>query len=398
MTIKESWLLPEGIDELLPEEASQLECLHRALVDRMRSWGYQLVVPPLVEYLDSLLTGTAKTLDIQTFKLTDQMSGRMLGIRADMTPQVARIAAHKMRGQSDVLRLCYIGSVLHTLPEGQASSRNPIQLGAEIYGHAGPESDVESIQLMVDLLMVTGAVSSVALDIGHVGIYRGLASYAGLNATQEQELFSALQRKAAAEIETLLTQYQLADDARQMLLALAELNGDSSILDSAKQQLAKAPDSVQQALDTLMRINEMLTQRIPDIAINFDLAELRGYHYHTGVVFAAYKPGSAQSIAAGGRYDDIGEHFGHAQPATGFSMDLKKIATLLPTADNACRGESISVEWQDDPALEEMVASLRNDGKVVIYQMPGTDISTTHTLIKQAGHWQVTETGTQTRG
>ncbi|MTI64918.1 ATP phosphoribosyltransferase regulatory subunit [Methylophaga sp.] len=398
MTIKESWLLPEGIDELLPEEASQLECLHRALVDRMRSWGYQLVVPPLVEYLDSLLTGTAKTLDIQTFKLTDQMSGRMLGIRADMTPQVARIAAHKMRDQADVLRLCYIGSVLHTLPEGQASSRNPIQLGAEIYGHAGPESDVESIQLMLDLLAVSGAVTTVALDIGHVGIYRGLASYAGLDANQEQELFSALQRKAAAEIETLLEQYQLTDEARDMLQALAELNGDHTVLETAQNQLAKAPQPVQQALDTLIRIHDMLSQRLPNLAINFDLAELRGYHYHTGVVFAAYKPGSAQAIAAGGRYDDIGEHFGHAQPATGFSMDLKKIATLLPVADNAPRKESISVEWQDDPALEDMVKSLRNDGKVVVYRMPGTEMSTTHTLVKQAGRWQVTETGTQTRG
>lgn len=397
MTIKESWLLPEGIDELLPQEASQLECLHRSLVDRMRSWGYQLVVPPLVEYLDSLLTGTAKSLDIQTFKLTDQMSGRMLGIRADMTPQVARIAAHKLRGQADILRLCYIGSVLHTLPEGQGSSRNPIQLGAEIYGHAGPESDVESIELMLDLLNVTGAVSQIALDIGHVGIYRGLAAFAGLSESQEQELFSALQRKAAAEIDGLLEAYQLTQDAQDMLRALAELNGDQSVLSKAREQLAKAPESVQQALATLEQISDMLSQRLPGLAMNFDLAELRGYHYHTGVVFAAYKPGSAQAIAAGGRYDDIGEHFGHAQPATGFSLDLKKLAMLLPSADQV-QAEVISVEWQNDPALLETVTALRDAGKVVVYQMPGAAISTTHTLVKQAGHWQVTEIGTQTRG
>lgn len=396
MTIKESWLLPEGIDELLPQEASQLESLHRALVDRMRSWGYQMVVPPLVEYLDSLLTGTAKSLDIQTFKLTDQMSGRMLGVRADMTPQVARIAAHKLRHQSDILRLCYIGSVLHTLPQGQGTSRNPIQLGAEIYGHAGPESDVESIQLMVDLLNVTGAVTTIAVDIGHVGIYRGLADYAGLSAEQEEELFSALQRKAAAEIETLLASYEIAADARQMLQALAELNGDKSVLETAKSQLALAPEPVQQALSTLIQITDMLSQRLPSLVINFDLAELRGYHYHTGVVFAAYKPGSAQAIAAGGRYDDIGEHFGHAQPATGFSMDLKKLVTLLPAPE--FNTEAISVEWQDDDALQKMVDALRDKGKVVVYQMPGTDITTTHKLVKQAGHWQVIETGTQTRG
>jgi ATP phosphoribosyltransferase regulatory subunit len=396
MTIKESWLLPDGIDELLPQEASQLETLHRKLVDHMRSWGYELVVPPLVEYLDSLLTGTAKSLDIQTFKLTDQMSGRMLGIRADMTPQVARIAAHKLRGKADVLRLCYIGSVLRTLPEGQGTSRNPIQLGAEIYGHAGPESDVESIELMLDLLKVTDAVPNCALDIGHVGIYRGLAAYAGLSAEQEQDLFSALQRKAAAEIDSLLSSFQISDEATAMLQALAELNGDHSVLLEAKQQLAKAPESVQQALATLIQISEMLSQRLPELVINFDLAELRGYHYHTGVVFAAYRPGSAQEIAAGGRYDDIGAHFGHAQPATGFSMDLKKLVTLLPASDS--EQEVIGVSWQNDPELQSAVTSLRQQGKVVIYQMPGTDISTTHTLVKQAGHWQVTETGTQTRG
>jgi ATP phosphoribosyltransferase regulatory subunit len=397
MTIKESWLLPEGIDELLPQEASQLECLHRSLVDRMRSWGYQLVVPPLVEYLDSLLTGTAKTLDIQTFKLTDQMSGRMLGIRADMTPQVARIAAHKLRNQAEILRLCYIGSVLHTLPQGQGTSRNPIQLGAEIYGHAGPESDVESIEMMADLLDVTGAVSEIALDIGHVGIYRGLAEYAGLTSEQEEALFSALQRKAAAEIDALLDNFKLDDDAHQMLQALAELNGDRSVLEQASTKLAQAPESVKEALATLSTISEMLSQRLPELAINLDLAELRGYHYHTGVVFAAYKPGSAQAIAAGGRYDDIGEHFGHAQPATGFSLDLKMIATLLPVIEDE-KAEVIGVEWDNDPALLETVASLRDAGKVVIYQMPGAAITTSHTLVKQAGHWQVTETGTQTRG
>jgi ATP phosphoribosyltransferase regulatory subunit len=269
-------------------------------------------------------------------------------------------------------------------------------LGAEIYGHAGPESDVESIELMLDLLKVTDAVPNCALDIGHVGIYRGLAAYAGLSTEQEQALFSALQRKAAAEIDSLLSSFQISDEATAMLQALAELNGDHSVLLEAKQQLAKAPESVQQALATLIQISEMLSQRLPELVINFDLAELRGYHYHTGVVFAAYRPGSAQEIAAGGRYDDIGAHFGHAQPATGFSMDLKKLVTLLPASDS--EQEVIGVSWQNDPELQSAVTSLRQHGKVVIYQMPGTDISTTHTLVKQAGHWQVTETGTQTRG
>lgn len=396
MTIKESWLLPEGIDELMPQEAAQLEKMHRTLVDFMRSWGYQLVVPPLVEYLDSLLTGTAKTLDIQTFKLTDQMSGRMLGIRADMTPQVARIAAHKLRNEADILRLCYIGSVLHTLPTGLDGARNPIQLGAEIYGHAGPESDIESIELMVALLNVSGAVSKMALDIGHVGVYRGLAEFAQLTESQEQELFSALQRKASAEIDALLQAYDINNDAKQMLQELSELNGDQSVLDRAKQVLKKAPQSVQDALTTLEQIANALTQRLPDIAINFDLAELRGYHYHTGVVFAAYKPNSSHAIAAGGRYDDIGEDFGLAQPATGFSLDLKKLVTELPT--QKLHQETIGVQWLEDASLHAAVKTLRESGKVVIYQFPGSETPTTHTLIKLDGHWQVTETGTHTRG
>ncbi len=396
MTIKESWLLPEGIDELMPQEAAQLEKMHRILVDFMRSWGYQLVVPPLVEYLDSLLTGTAKTLDIQTFKLTDQMSGRMLGIRADMTPQVARIASHKLRNETDILRLCYIGSVLQTLPTGLDGARNPIQLGAEIYGHTGPESDIESIELMVELLKISGAVSSIALDIGHVGVYRGLAEFAELTDNQEQELFSALQRKAAAEITSLLDSYHIDNDARQMLQELSELNGDKTVLERAKVILEKAPKSVQNALKTLDDIATALTQRIPDININFDLAELRGYHYHTGVVFAAYKPGSSHAIALGGRYDDIGEAFGSAQPATGFSLDLKKLATELPAAK--MDQQKIGVEWIEDESLHATVKALRESGKVVIYQFSGFETPTTHTLVKQNGHWQVTETGTQTRG
>jgi len=366
MSLKQRWLLPEGIDELLPEQASQLELLRRQLLDMMQSWGYQLVFPPLVEYLDSLLTGTAKTLDLQTFKLTDQMSGRLMGIRADMTPQVARIAAHTLRKQEGVLRLCYIGNVLQTLPQGQGTSRNPIQLGAEIYGHAGPESDMEILQLMVSVLNTTGVNSELLLDLGHVGIYRGLAKYAGLNTEQEQELFSALQRKAIPEIEYLLTRYQLSQDARSMLLALAELNGGIDVLQQARCVLKNAPDQVHQALDTLEVIAAMTTQRLPDLTINFDLSELRGYHYHTGLVFAAYLTGSAQAIATGGRYDDIGEDFGHAQPATGFSIDLKTLVNqLLPVNKSK---QAIYLPWSDAEEDKKKVEQLREQGEIVIYQ------------------------------
>lgn len=396
MTLKESWLLPEGIDELMPEEAAQLERMHRQLVDRMQSWGYQLVVPPLVEYLDSLLTGTAKTLDLQTFKLIDQLSGRLLGIRADMTPQVARIAAHRLRDNSDVLRLCYIGSVLHTLPAGQASSRNPIQLGAEIYGHAGPESDMESIQLMVELLINSGVAGPISLDVGHVGIYRGLADFAELDEEQEQALFSAMQRKALPEIESLLSRYAIAEPASKMLAALSELNGDVSVLEKAKQILKDAPKSVLNALDTLNILAEMSQQRLTGIQLNFDLAELRGYHYHTGVVFAAYQSNSAQAIALGGRYDDIGQDFGHAQPATGFSLDLKKLVTSFPKPTE--KRQVISASWSSDPIQLEMVESLREQGEIVMFTLPGSTAQSEKTLIQQDGRWQVVETGNNTRG
>lgn len=396
MTLKESWLLPEGIDELMPEEAAQLERMHRQLVDRMQSWGYQLVVPPLVEYLDSLLTGTAKTLDLQTFKLIDQLSGRLLGIRADMTPQVARIAAHRLRDNRNILRLCYIGSVLHTLPAGQTSSRNPIQLGAEIYGHAGPESDMEIIQLMIELLEVSGVSGPISLDIGHVGIYRGLADFAELDDEQEQALFSAMQRKALPEILKLLSGYAIAEEASDMLAALSELNGDVSVLDKAKQTLQKAPAPVLKSLDSLILLAEMAQQRLPDIQLNFDLAELRGYHYHTGVVFAAYQSNSAQAIALGGRYDDIGQDFGHAQPATGFSLDLKKLVTSFPKPTE--KRQVISTVWSADPQQLELVADLREQGHIVVFDLPGSTTHSEKRLIQQDGHWQVVETGNNTRG
>lgn len=371
MSVKQRWLLPEGIDELLPEQASQLEGLRRRLLDMMQSWGYQLVFPPLVEYLDSLLTGTAKTLDLQTFKLTDQMSGRLMGIRADMTPQVARIAAHTLRKQEGILRLCYIGNVLQTLPQGQGTSRNPIQLGAEIYGHAGPESDMEILQLMVSVLNMTGLKPDLLLDLGHVGIYRGLAEYAGLNDDQEQELFSALQRKAIPEIESLLVDYQLSEDAHAMLLALAELNGDVSVLTQAKQVLAKAPESVHQALAMLQTLADMTAERLPELTLNFDLAELRGYHYHTGVVFAVYQPGIANAVAMGGRYDDIGEDFGHAQPATGFSLDLKTLISQLPQSKE--KKGPIFLAWSDAEEDKLKVQKLREQGEIVIYQFTDSE-------------------------
>lgn len=396
MKTVERWLLPEGIDELMPEEAAQLELLHRKLLDMMQSWGYQLVVPPLIEYLDSLLTGTAKALDLQTFKLTDQMSGRMLGVRADITPQVARIASHQLKQQQEVLRLCYVGSVLHTLPKGQGASRNPIQLGAEIYGHAGCESDVEVLQLMVETLRLAGVADNLALDIGHVGIYRGLAAFAGLNQQQEQALFTALQRKAIPEIEALVARYAISAESGKMLTALAELNGDASVLDTAESIFAGAPQEVLAALATLKQIAAMIQQRLVGVNLHFDLAELRGYDYHTGVVFAAYQAGSSTALAMGGRYDDIGADFGDAQPATGFSLDLKSLARQLPFEND--KPEVITVVWQDDAEQHAKVETLRAEGEVVIYQLSDTATTTQRELIKENGHWLVAETGKEIRG
>ena len=396
MSHTEPWFLPEGIDEVSPEDAARLEQLRRELIDRLQGWGYQLVTPPIVEYLDALLTGPAKMLELQTFKLIDEMSGRLLGIRADMTPQVARIAAHKLRDKQGVLRLCYIGNVLKTLPICQGTSRNPTQLGAEIYGHTGVESDLEILQLMVEALTIIGLDSNIVIDIGHVGIYRGLAKQAGLSTEQEQGLFSALQRKALPEIEKLLSEYELSEDSSSMLLALSELNGDMDILLKADQVLGKASETVKEALQTLKDISSMAGQRLPKMAVNFDLAELRGYDYHTGLVFAAYQPGSARALAMGGRYDGIGEDFGHAQPATGFSLDLKDMvancATKFP------EDEAITTQWTDDTEQHDMIQQLRENGEIVVYLLSGSTISTKKVLVKQSNHWIVVETGTEISG
>lgn len=396
MTLTQRWLLPEGIDEVAPEDAARLEQLRRQLIDRLQAWGYQLVTPPLVEYLDALLTGPAKMLELQTFKLIDEMSGRLLGIRADMTPQVARIAAHKLRKKKEVLRLCYIGNVLKTLPVVQGTSRNPTQLGAEIYGHTGAESDMEILQLMVEALAIIGFQNGIVLDIGHVGIFRGIAEQAGLTTDQEQALFEALQRKALPEITELLADYQLNADSHAMLLSLAELNGGIDVLVRAQRALAKAPASVLDALKTLQTIAIMSRKRLPDVAVNFDLAELRGYDYHTGMVFAAYQMGSAHALAMGGRYDGIGEEFGRSQPATGFSLDLKEM--VAHSHSTFAQQEAISVVWQDDGEQHQMVEQLRSQGDIVVYQLSDTDVTANKTLIKQDNQWIVVETGTGKRG
>jgi len=369
MQQEERWLLPAGIEEILPPQAQVMESLRRELLDIYRSWGYELVIPPLVDYLDSLLTGTGHDLDLQTFKLTDQLSGRMLGARADMTPQVARIDAHHLR--SDVpTRLCYLGTVLHTRSDGFAGTRSPLQIGAEIYGHSGAESDVEILRLALMTLEVAG-IGNLYLDLGHVGIYRGLARQAGLDEPQEMALFEAMQRKAVPEVEALIDEQGLSGAPARMLLSLAELNGDDA-LDRAAAELAAADESVRAALDHLRRVADEAARWLPAVPIHFDLAELRGYHYKTGMVFAAFVTGSGQEIARGGRYDDIGRVFGRSRPAVGFSTDLKGLMRLgkglperYPPADR------VFAPWSSDPDLQCEIANLRQAGNQVITELPG---------------------------
>lgn len=394
MSTHDRWLLPEGIEEVLPPQAERLEQLRRQLLDLFRCWGYELVMPPLVEYLEALLTGTGNDLDLQTFKLTDPLSGRLMGVSADMTPQVARIDAHYLKRNTPT-RLCYFGSVLHTRPDGYARTRNPLQAGAELFGHAGIESDAEVLALMLETLRVTG-VKDFHVDLGHVGIFRALAKDAGLDAEQESELFDALQRKALPEIEQLLARLKLDKKQHARLLCLAELNGGTEILDQAEQRLRGAPQAVGDALAKLKVIAQAAQRRFGQVPLYFDLAELRGYAYHTGVVFAAFVPGHGQAVAQGGRYDDVGKVFGRARPATGFSTDIKTLLSLMPAAPSVARG--IYAPESDDAALNERVSELRAQGERVVMALPGQnggarEMQCDRALVKQNGVWKVISAG-----
>jgi ATP phosphoribosyltransferase regulatory subunit len=364
----ERWLLPAGIEEVLPPQAQVIEGLRRELLDLFWSWGYELVIPPFIDYLESLLTGTGHDLDLQTFKLTDQESGRLLGVRADMTPQVARIDAHHLRRDLPT-RLCYLGTVLHTRSDGFAGTRSPLQIGAEIYGHSGAESDVEIIRLVMLTLGLAG-IEDAYLDLGHVGIYRGLAAQAGLDAARETALFDALQRKAIPEIELLIDEWGVSGAPARMLLALSELNGGDALA-RAETELKDADPPVRTALSYLRRVADELSRWLPDVPVHFDLAELRGYHYKTGIVFAAFAPGWGQEIARGGRYDDIGRVFGRARPAVGFSTDLKGLLRLGKGLD-ARFGQvpAVLAPWSADPDLQREIALLRERGRRVVVMLP----------------------------
>jgi len=314
------WILPEYIEDILPVEAKRIEMLRRRVLDLFFESGYELVMPPLLEYTDSLLTGTGRDLELRTFKVVDQLSGRMMGLRADITPQVARIDAHLLN-RDGVTRLCYCGSVLHARPAGPTATREPIQIGAELYGEAGVEADVEILQLLCRALQVAG-VRNPRVDIGHVSVLRSIAQAGQVGPELEAELFEALQKKDVPALRELTR--SLDAKARDALLLLPELYGGPEVLELAEKKLPRFP-GLARPLGTLRKLAQAC-----GVAASFDLAELRGYHYHTGVVFDAYCDGGAgltsQPLARGGRYDEVGKAFGRARPATGFSIDLRSLA------------------------------------------------------------------------
>jgi ATP phosphoribosyltransferase regulatory subunit len=379
------WLLPEYIEDILPAEALRIERLRRRLLDLFRGHGYELVIPPMLEYLESLLTGTGHDLDLRTFKLVDQLSGRMLGLRADITPQVARIDAHLLN-RDGVTRLCYAGSVAHAQPSGLNRTREPLQIGAEIYGHAGVESDVEIQALMVSALRAAG-LNDLYLDLGHVAVFRSLMRRGGVSGELESELFRALQSKDVPTLRELVA--PLEPRLREALLLLPELYGGLPILQQARRRLPDVPE-IAQALTDMETIAARLAPVVPVHC--FDLAELRGYHYHSGVVFAAYTRGHPNAIALGGRYDEVGMAFGRARPATGFSLDLRELSSLAPLAEVPSR--ILAPYAPEDEALRLEIEVLRARGEIVIVDLPGHDRSRAELgcdrrLVMNGGSWEL---------
>ena len=381
----ERWRLPDGIEELLPAEVMEIEALRRSVLDLFHGWGYETVIPPLIEYLESLLTGAGNDLDLQTFKLTDQLTGRMMGVRADMTPQVARIDAHRLNREGPT-RLCYLGSVLHTRPEISGATRSPIQVGAELYGHGTIESDLEVIRLMLEMVKLAGH-DSIVLDLGHVGIYRGLIELAGVSEVDEPQLFNALQCKASTELNEIANRVVVDDAARAQLIALNTLNGGVEVLQLAKQQLDSRFHAEIEQLEKIVAVAE---QQQWGVEFHFDLAELRGYDYHTGVLFAAYIPEQGDAVASGGRYDNVGEVFGRARPATGFSGDLKNLVTK--PSEEHYPPASIFAPSTDSIELHREIERLRKTGERVVVELAGQKedaaaMGCDRKLVQQEGGW-----------
>ena len=358
-----AWVLPDHIADVLPSEARHIEEIRRNLLDMARCYGYELVMPPLLEHLESLLSGTGEALDLQTFKLVDQLSGRMMGLRADSTPQVARIDAHLLNRQG-VARLCYCGPVLHTRPAGPHASREPLQFGAEIYGHAGLEADLEVLSLALDALEAA-EVGALTVDLADARIVSALLAASGLKVTQQQAVHRALASKDRTELQTLTASCPAA--IGKAILGLVDLYGDASVLEQARQQLPDLPE-IALALTQLQWLAAHIQSAFADVAIRFDLADLRGYAYYTGARFSLYAPKAKDALARGGRYDAVGSVFGRQRPAVGFSLDVKELASAARL--HPLRA-AIRAPWGEDAQLRTRIAALRQQGETVVCVLPG---------------------------
>ena len=359
-----AWLLPEHIADVLPAQARRIEELRRALLDVARGYGCELVMPPLLEHLASLLSGTGSDLELKTFKLVDQLSGRTLGIRADTTPQVARIDAHLLNRQG-VARLCYCGPVLHTRPSGLHATREPLQFGAEIYGHAGLEADLEVQELALDCLRRAG-VGELAIDLGDARIVRGVLAGSAVDDDRLAAVVSALATKDAAALQPLCTGFDAA--TRRALEALLRLYGGVEVLDAAARELPAQRPLIAQALADLRALSRHLGATHPEVQIGFDLADLSGYAYYSGPRFALYAHAANDAVVRGGRYDEVGAVFGRSRPAVGFSLDLKALVALAP-AESA--GSAVRAPWGEDAALRAAIRRLREHGETVVCMLPG---------------------------
>ena len=377
-----AWVLPDHIADVLPSEARHIEELRRDLLDMARCYGYELVMPPLLEHLESLLSGAGEALDLQTFKLVDQLSGRMLGLRADSTPQVARIDAHLLNRQG-ITRLCYCGSVLHTRPGGPHATREPLQFGAEIYGHAGLEADLETLQLALDCLRVA-KVQSPSVDLADARILNALLAGVALPGDLLARIHAALAVKDSSELAALSKNLPTA--SRQGLLALVQLYGDQKVLLEAEKVLGAAP-LVREALASL----KWLASHLKDCQVTFDLSDLHGYAYYTGARFSVYAPGASNALVRGGRYDAVGAVFGRDRPATGFSLDIKELVPVL--AARPLRA-AVRAPWREAADLRAAIAALRAQGETVVCALPGHDsqldeFHCDRELVELAGRWTV---------
>lgn len=363
MTVADRWLLPDGVEEILPQQAQHIEALRRQILDLYSRWGYQQVIPPMIEYKESLLIGLGSDVDLQTFKVTDQKTGRTLAIRADITPQTARMDAHSLK-QEGPSRLCYEGSVLHTQAKAIMASRTPIEMGAELYGEASISADIEVISLMLETFKQI-QIEGVHLDLGHVGIFRALSHAASLTKEAENAIFEALQRKAIPELSGLVAHHVDAP-YRNWFEQLPHFHGGVDCLAKASDFYQSAPADVVEAIAELQNIAEQLAARAPQVTLYFDLSELRGYHYHTGLVFSALLPGVGRAIANGGRYDNVGGVFGRARPATGFSFDLKSLSRFSAMQEQTSNKIFAAFDVVSDTEGWQFVQNLREQGEVVI--------------------------------